>query len=134
MTDDLDHRTDADLNEIFATEVDSWQYVTISAREKREGKRALLSKPGVPGFCVIWKDGQMGGTSIPNYCADTDALIPFLEKLGFWNSAFTSNTGEAPRHRVTLGFRDEFDGYASVFPRAAALALIRAKRATEGAK
>src|SRR6185436_12944295 len=136
MNDDLDSKTDAELNELFAVEVaEIFKIVPITSFHKRKGIAALFrgdvikregSQPYTPE-AIRWKDGKYGGDKIPDFCADATAVIPQLNR-GRWNSYFE---GEAI-HRVTVerGLIGEWDGNAPTFERAAVIALLRAKRAT----
>ncbi len=100
--------SDGELNKLFAVEVDGW----------------LLTSGG--GY--VTKTGMRGFAPLPNYCADANAVLPWLEK-----------SEQPPRiHRALchkLGWLWYVDlnvmamGIAPTFPRAAVIALLTAKRA-----
>lgn len=124
MNDDLDSKTDAELNELFAVEVaelekcDAW----------------------LPAF--HWSTGfQKGHCDHVNctprqlwprqYCTKADLVLPWLEKAGYCAEYFGGNGNTVvfidgpPKSRA---------GNAKGFARAAVLALIRMHRAKKEAR
>ena len=118
MTDGLDTKTDAQLSEIFATEVAGWTF-TLGTVEK------------------WWRDGDghfrgAGFINLPHFATSADAVLPWLEKanhlLSCWDGKlwcvafyFEGNS----RHST---------GTQTTFARAACIAIIRATRARKGAQ
>lgn len=105
MSDDLDYKSDAELNELFAVELAGMEQVT----------RALWAFPG---------DLPQSLT----FCASADAVLPWLEKHRYLRILFCRET--PVRWEVAKEDSPTVYAVASSFPRAAVIALIRAKRAT----
>ncbi len=131
MSDDLDNKSDAELNELFAVEVAGWQvgnHGLFWDSDNREAhiikggllhqKRTAMGLPSEPQFCV-------------DFCTDANAVLLWLEK-GAWNLWFEGK--QWYRVTVEVGLVGEYDGHAPTFARAAVLALIRGARAKRASK
>ena len=116
--DKLEQLTDAELSEVFAVEVAGWEKVMPSER----------------GY--TWKNPNGNGegnpvlVSYPPFAYHVDAVLPWLEKHneitilredGFWKVYLYVFKDMAPLYK----------SYNTSFPRAACVALIRAKRAEQ---
>jgi hypothetical protein len=108
--DDLDSKTEHELDVIFAVEVDGWHIA------EAEGG---------------WEDD---GRDLPLVSTSADAVLPWLEKWSWWECC--RDTEMLSGIYVTIYFRrcdDECPGYVAAksptFPLAATKALIRAYRA-----
>ncbi len=106
--DDLDAMSEAGLGEVFAIEVAGWQ---------------RCERPCdwyIPGVGVAQGEPPM-------FAASADAVMPWLEKpLGF-----TVTRARVDEQYVVNIWMPEVIGTATTFPRAATIALIRAKRASK---
>lgn len=123
MSDELESKTDAELNELFAVEVAGWRWHTFP-------NGALPS-------VKHWKDADDKYTSIHtagNVCTDANAVLPWLEKHpnavlvlvdGAWHCDLNCEEGAGETFNIVTVASSE----AKTFARAAVLALIRAKRA-----
>lgn len=114
--DELDKMTDAELNEAFAVEVAGWTFKTFPKGACPDVKHWATAE-GEP--TSIYQKG--------NYCADANAVLPFLLKCRNWRTeSFGSQeiwtTVDAPEYG---------DAVAPTFGRSATLALLRAKRAAK---
>lgn len=118
MNDNLDTLTELELTEIFAVEVAEWR--------RGDGKREY------PFFWYSDRGVESLG-SLPNFATDADALMPWLSRYhnecrnnagGGWQITLVSGGPEFK----TLG---ESHTQFITFARAACIALIRAKRATQ---
>ncbi len=125
MNDDLDSKSDSELNEIFAVEV--------------MGKILYEDKqPGANGRKYWEEDGGSTVFYLPDqtFCADANAVLPWIEV----------QADTAPHQQAAAQFNGtewsvvlftDFDcphpgsrrGVASTFARAAVIAIIRVKRA-----
>lgn len=125
MSDDLDSKSDAQLNEAFAVEVAGW--------------RAIKNLGGAGGFLAIDPRGEcyidLGGTpgraialNAPNFCIHAEAVLPCLEK-GTVSASRVDITDTPDAWRVTVPGATAF---GSSFARASVIALLRAKRAEKG--
>lgn len=119
MSDDLDTKTDAQLDELFAVEVAGWH---------RQEERW----PSQPYTRWTWRDKPGGDIRACDlrFTTDANAVLPWLEKHGW------KGTSDGQRAAVVvLAGPDqqvhEVRGIAPTFARAAVIALIRAKRATK---
>lgn len=133
MTDDLDNKTDRELNEIFAEEVAGWT-----------PHRGLMH--------TEFSRGSEWLTDAPRFCTDANAVLPWLGNhhwRGNSNGCSGSNSDRYPHYTIFVTERpvaecperfgrehcgDSFVGdlIAPSFARAAVIALIRAKRAEKG--
>lgn len=125
--DDLDHKTDEELNELFAVEVAGWTYRTFP--------------DGALPHVKHWQDAVQNTVSLHTqgaFCASADAVLPYLDAF-MWVARNTLDCGRFAEHLsvpaenglhsvkvITDGI--EHVGVASTFARAAVLALIRAKK------
>lgn len=115
MNDDLDQKSDAELNKIFAEEVAGWVNVRPYIRTRtHDGLRILKGHP----------DRQSTERRVPDFATDANAVLPWLEKWRYsdiyWN-------------RITMLWQvrlqnGDHEASASTLARAAAIALIRGER------
>ena len=141
MTDDLDTKTDAEISEIFAVEVAGWkeQWLIITGgyfwRPDGRGHTSYVNEAGrysreYAESCVNQCDHRptvIKKDEHQPFATDANAVLPWLGKY-MWSAC---NHNQYPVE-VIIGFKDYIAG-ASTFARAAATALIRARRAEEGA-
>ncbi len=144
MTDDLDSKSDGELNELFSVEVAGFVLFTgVGEPPMSEAQRA---EP----WCQRTRDGifyigepyklshhhapQTWGYmwTRPKYCADANAVLPWLKK---WHSGHGWN-GETYVVTVThlnphLRESRQWFGMSPSFARASVIALLRAKRAEQ---
>jgi hypothetical protein len=129
MTDKLDKQTDAQLSEVFATEVAGW------TKSVHEGCDVI------PYGYVDWEDAE-GKThdKCPAFATDANAVLPWTKNYGimcdclihnherkgwFWDVIVIRQ--KSRKERLPL-LNLEHRGIAKTFPRAMCIALIRAKR------
>lgn len=123
-TDNLDQLSDAALSEAFAVECaglknvcfESIGYVPVLVADRQ------------------WADPYQGFDLVPPFATSADAVLPFLSANGAWGSDYNPTS----KCRVSVyQWQDDktkmewHHGHAPTFARAACIALIRAKRATE---
>ena len=120
MTDELDTLTDTQLSEAFAVEVAGW------TKNVHEGCDVI------PYGYVDWEDAE-GKThdKYPTFATDANAVLPWMERAHCLASYLVvAEIGL----RWTVGTivvtktLDMIEGVAETLPRAACIALIRAKR------
>ena len=139
MSDDLETKTDAELNNLFAVEVAGWIPKSHGLLWDAVGSRSHIIADGV----LHRKRTQMGlPTDKPflvDFCTDANAVLPWLEKYGVTHY-YTASRG----HIVMLYLHgtdkngtpsSSCAGYymepnpPTTFARATVIALLRAKRA-----
>ena len=111
----LEDMTDAELSEAFALEVAGWRKNIMDEWEDTNGK-------------AIWDDFT-DWPGNPNFATSADAVLPWLEKYGKFN-IHHSNGGiyEVEIDRLGQQPCNFYFGSATTMARAAAIALIKAKR------
>lgn len=129
MSDDLDSKTDRELDELFATTVAGWGIVPTENGQLYGYKNNAIS----------YDVAAMPPQAIPEFTTSADDVLPWLE----------NHRWKAPCEETTVTiFRDSgkwtvilpaaswndsgFSGTAPTFAKAACLALLRAKRAEKG--
>ena len=114
MTDELDSMTDAKLSETFAVAVVRWKYKYAFSDDTINLRHEWLDEKN----CVRY--------DVTSYATDANAVLPWLYKYATWGCDASLKV------RVDV-FYSPFEcsafAYSSTFPRAACIALIRAKRA-----
>ena len=118
MSDELDKLTDAELSELFAVEVAGWKV----EREQ---------------FIDYWFDADGDDCNNPTFATDANAVLPWLEKFkedcvkiqlvknSIWRfTLFKPHVGFGSGNTKCISTCKSIS-----FPRAACIALIRAKRA-----
>lgn len=144
MKDDLDSKTDAQLNELFAVEAAQYQLYP----ERREPPMSKLEKP--EQWCYHDRDGvfylgepyalhrdafaEIGLRwgymwARPKFCSDVNAVLPAMEKAGHFPLIMRPHHGEGMERVYEVLFHGiEQRSYAPTLARALVLALIRAAR------
>ncbi len=135
---DLDTKTDAELNALFAEEVEGYRWLGVidTALDNPRPPTSYL----LPPESVYVKDPPAGWItcqkptnrfkrqdtgSVPSYCASADAVMPWLEQWSLVDAI------RLPIGRWHIGINpgeEMASGEAPTFARAAVIALIRAKR------
>ena len=118
MTDELDSMDFVQLSETFATEVAGW---------KHEGPVIIAAKKG--GIIANWKNANGDWVYDPTFATDANAVLPWLGKhqnansyaFGIWMIRIIISDSRPIKILA--------EASAPTFPRAACIALIRAKRA-----
>jgi len=117
-TDALEKLSDAELNEIFAVEV------------------AALENIHWIDHVRVYGGEYPNVSSVPNFCSSADAVLPFLEKFD-WVDISREHEDLPNQWTVAISKqRDRGQLYHAahrLLSRAAALALIKAKRAEKDA-
>lgn len=108
---------DSDLSALFAVEVAGWKEASTAACPHKIAVREVFGDDGLR--CVV----------IPHYATSADAVLPWLEN---WSHCWAVDREPGEDYYVVLGHPelDAFEATASTFARAACIALIKAKRAT----
>lgn len=133
MIDQLDEKTDNELDALFGREVADLGIIESHWGDE-VGNDVYGYRPhGSDPRTTPW-------ANVPNYCSNANAVLPWLEKESAWASTrrndgqysvwieYPGKTTEGVGlGKMTLSFC-KAEGKASTFPRAAALALLRAKR------
>lgn len=129
----LDTLTDAELSELFAVEVAGFAGVRSGTPWEVNDEPPAVRRVGRVKLHDTSKEAVV--MEVPDYATSADAVLPWLENnYGEYEYAgaahFTGATGPAEWHiRVFVG-NGTYVAKAPTFPRAACIALIRAKRAT----
>jgi hypothetical protein len=117
VSDNLSQLSDAELTEVFAVEVAGWTPHAVEEKKCHDPE----------GLSCYWSD-------VPPFAMSANDVLPWLEKHkctvpswaeGSWSVTIYDETGEGETYDMPiLGEEDD-----KSFARAAATALIRAKRA-----
>lgn len=121
--DNLDQKTDAELNELFAVEVEG---------RKLTSRYELNGGPTGIAFdhAKFWVENGKW-VYVPPFCTDANAVLPWLEKGG-WHAAHNKVEGASPYSVRIFGSPTHWSTYHAevpAFARAGVIALLRAKRA-----
>lgn len=121
MSDNLDTLRNRELDDLFAVEVCEWE-----------------SRPDGYGEYNYWCLKVAPYTQQKKTCSfhpstDANAVLPWLERVEWWESVHDTSMVIAP-YAVTAYTDDSacFIGHGATFSRAAVIALLRAKRAEKG--
>lgn len=120
MSDELDNKTDAELNAAFAVEVAGWKLDS-----------ALGS--GMSFFVDTANPQRIRHKTEFTFCGDANAVQPFIEKQFMVRSHFGACAGMMPwivEVQPKVDSKCLFTGHGKTFARAACIALLKAKRAT----
>lgn len=123
--DDLDAKTDAELNELFLREVAGWfPEPNNKSFWRTHWPRDNDNFKGYQGP----EPSHFHNVMLPRPCTDANAVLPWLEKEKRWEINYFGDAQwkEKAYCAEVRGFRV----LAPTFARAAVLALLRAKRAS----
>jgi len=110
------------INEVVAVEVAGWTHVRSFIRIRTHDRIHIL-KGFPPGMKRSRSNGR--GRQVPAFTRSADAVLPLLEKQGYWSTSLSSHASPAVSYAVHCGASSV--GYADEFPLAACIALLRSK-------
>ena len=119
MTDELDTLTDDKLSKVFAVEVAGWTY--------HKPKPQDLKNPKPTPY--VWKCAKGEWQCNPTFATDANAVMPYLEGKR-WGVVKDKGKTDGIIFSFYNAYGDAcgLNTVAPTFPRAACLALLRAKR------
>lgn len=134
MTDDLDSKTDVELDKLFALEIAAWQTAKCSAQCPIERGGMRLPNYFFDGEMDAWwhptNERSTGVYAVPpKFATSADVVLPWLARHHY--EAF-NNAGGGVQIRLHLDYRTLAWSSAPFIPfaRAAVIALLRAKRSS----